>query len=80
MLIVSYGKTYLGNQFSLKADVSQSTEFVTTAYLTTKCINSVEIPTYYYKKTDIFNMLLSYSTGSYVGYNFYTKTETDTFF
>ena len=27
-------------------------------------------------KTD--NMLLSYSTGSYVGYNFYTKTENDT--
>ena len=22
-------------------------------------------------------MVLSYSTGSYVGYNFYTKTETD---
>ena len=25
-------------------------------------------------------MLLSYSTGSYVDYNFYTKTETDTLF
>ena len=24
-------------------------------------------------------MLLSYSTGSYVDYNFYAKTETDTF-
>ena len=36
-----YDKTYLHNQFSLKADVSQLTEFVATGYLTTKCINSV---------------------------------------
>ena len=73
-----YDKAYLDNQFSSKADVSQLTEFVTTGYLTTKHTNSVELPTYYYKKTDIDNMLLSYSTGSYVGCNFYTKTETDT--
>ena len=33
----------------------------------------------HYHKTETGNMLLSYSTGSYVDYNFYTKTETDTF-
>ena len=72
-----YDKTHLDNQFSLKTDVSQLTEFVTTDYLTTKYTNSVEISTGYYKKTDIDNILLSYSTGSSVDYNFYTKTETD---
>ena len=70
-----YDKAYLGNQFSLKADVSQLTEFVTTDYSNINYTNSVEISTYYYKKTDIDNMLLSYSTGSYVGYDFYNKTE-----
>ena len=34
----SYDKTYLDNQLSLKAYVSQLTEFVTTGYLTTKYI------------------------------------------
>ena len=38
----------------------------------------MEIPTYSYKNTDIDNMLLSCSTGSYVDYNVYTKTETGT--
>ena len=32
----------------------------------------------YYNKTETDNMLLSYSTGSYVDYRFYTKAETDT--
>ena len=40
--------------------------------------HSVELSTDHYKKTDIDNMLLYYSTGSYVDYNFYTQTETDT--
>ena len=71
-------KTYLDNQFSSKADVSQLPGFVATGYLTPKYTNSVEISTDYYKKADIDNMLLSYSTGSYVDYNFYTKTETNT--
>ena len=43
-------KTYSYNQVSLKADVSQLTEFVTTDYLTAKHTNSLELPTYYYKK------------------------------
>ena len=73
-----YDKAYLDNQFSLNADVSQLPEFVTTDYLNTNYTNSVETPTDYYKKTDIDDMLLSYSTGSYVDYNFYTKAETDT--
>ena len=72
----SYGKACLDNQFSLNAGVSQLTEFVTTDYLNSNYINSVEISTDYYKKTDIDNMLLSCSTGSYVDYNFCTKTET----
>ena len=65
-----YGETYLDNQIILKAYVSQLTELVTTDYLTTKYTNSVELWTDYYKKTDIDTMFLSYSTGSYVGYNF----------
>ena len=37
----SYDQVYLDNQFSLKADVSQLAEFVTTDYLSSKCIDSV---------------------------------------
>ena len=73
----SYDEAYLDNQFSLKADVSQLTEFVTTGYLTSKYTNSVEVSGYY-KKTDVDNVFLSYSTGSYVDGNFYTKTEIGT--
>ena len=40
-----YGKTYLGNQFSLKADVSELTSLATTDYLTTKYTNSVDLST-----------------------------------
>ena len=40
---IFYGKAYLDNQFSLKADVSQLTELVTTGYLTTKYTNSVDL-------------------------------------
>ena len=40
----------------------------------------MEISTDYYKKADIDNMLLSYSTGAYVDYNLYNKTETCNFF
>ena len=72
-----YDKSYLDNQCSLKADVSQLIEFVTTDNLNTNYNNSVEISINYDKKTDIDNFILSYRTGSYVDYNFYTKTETD---
>ena len=71
-----YDKTYLDNQFSLKADVSQLTGLVSTDCLDLKYTNSVDLTTDYYKKTDIDNMLLSYSTGSYVGYNLANKVST----
>ena len=58
-----YDKKYLDNQFSLKADVSELTGLVTTDYLELKYTNSVDLTIDYYKKTDIDNMLLSYSTG-----------------
>ena len=74
---IFYDKAYLDNQFNLKADVSQLTEFVTTGCLNTNYTPSVELSADYYKKTDIDNMLFSYSTGSYVDYYFYNKTETD---
>ena len=67
---IFYDNAYLNNQFSLKANVSQLTELVATDYLTTKHTNSVKLSTNYYKKTDIDNMLLSYSAGSYVDYTF----------
>ena len=53
-----YDKTYLDNQFSLKADVSQLTELVTTDYLTTKYTNSAKSSTDHYNKTETDNMLL----------------------
>ena len=59
-----YDKTYLDNQFSLKADVSQLAGLVSTDYLTTKYTNSEDLSTYYYNKTETDNMLLYYSTGS----------------
>ena len=71
---IFYDKLYVDNQFSLKADASNS---VTTNYLTTNYTNTVDLPSVYYNKTETGNMLLSYSTGSYVGYNLYTKTDTD---
>ena len=77
-MVAFYDKPYLDNQFSLKADVSELTELVTTDYLTTKYSKSVDLSTYYGNKTETGNMLLSYSTGSYVDDNFYTKTETET--
>ena len=40
---IFYDEAHLDNQFSLKADVSQLTEFVTTDYLTTNYNNSVEV-------------------------------------
>ena len=52
-----YDKTYLDNQFSLKADLSELTNLVTTEYLTTKYTNSVDLTTVYYNKTETDNML-----------------------
>ena len=69
-----YDELYLDNQFSLKADASNT---VTTNYLITNYTNTVDLTSVYYNKTETDNMLLSYSTGSYVDYNVYTKTETD---
>ena len=48
-----YDETFLDNQFSLKADVSQLTGLVTSDYLELKYTNSVGLTTDYYKKTDI---------------------------
>ena len=70
-------KKHLDNQFSLKADVPQLTELVVIGYLTTKYTDSVDLSTDCYNKTETENMSLSYSTGSFVGYNFYTKADTD---
>ena len=47
-------------------------------YIDNTCIPSTQTGALYYNKTETGNMLLSYTTGSYVDYNFYTKTETDT--
>ena len=71
-----YDKSYLDTQFSLKADVPQLTSLVSTHYLDLKCTNRVDLTTYYYKKTDIDKMLVSYSTGSYVDCNLANKVST----
>ena len=47
-------------------------------YIDNTFISSTETGTLYYNKTEADNMLLSYSTGSYVDYTFYNKAETDT--
>ena len=54
-----YDKADLDNQFSLKSDVPQLTELVTTDYLTTKYTNSVDLSTDYYNTAGTDNMLLS---------------------
>ena len=41
-------------------------------------ISSTQTGALYYNKTETGNMLLSYSTGSYVDYTFYTKAGADT--
>ena len=46
-------------------------------YIVNTSISSAQTGTLYYNKAETGNMLLSYSTGSYVDYTFYTKTETD---
>ena len=47
-------------------------------YIDNTFISPTETGALYYNKTGTGNMLLSYSTGSYVDYTFYTKTQTDT--
>ena len=67
---------YLDNQFSLKADVSQLAGLVTSGCLELKYTNSVGLATDCFKKADIDNMLLSYSTGSYVDCSLANKVST----
>ena len=45
-------------------------------YIDNTFISSTQTGALYYNKTETDNMLLSYSTGSYVDYNFYNKTDT----
>ena len=71
----SYDELYVDNQFSLKADTSNT---VTANYLIINYTNTVDLFSVYYNKTETGNML-SYSTGSYVDDNFYTKADTDNF-
>ena len=52
--------------------------FIANFTLITHFLPSTQTGTLYYNKTETGNMLLSQSTGSYVDYTFYTKTETDT--
>ena len=71
-----YDKTNLNNKFSLKADLSELTLLVAIDHLELNCTNSDDLTIDYYKKTDIGNMLLSYSTGSYVDYTLANKVST----
>ena len=45
-------------------------------YIDNTFLSSAQTGTLYYNKAETDNMLLSYSTGSYVDYTFYTKTDT----
>ena len=71
-----YDKAHLDNRFSLKTDVSQLTGLASTDYLDLKYTNSVDLTAWYNKKADIDNVLLYYSTGSYVDYNLANKVST----
>ena len=53
--------------------------FYSKFYIDNTFISSTQTGALYYNKAATDNMSLSYSTGSYVDYTFYTKTETDTF-
>ena len=71
-----YGKTYLDNQSSLNADVSELTSLVTADYLELEYTNNVDLTIDCYKKADIDNVIFSSSTGSYVDYNLANKVST----
>ena len=51
--------------------------FYSKLYIDNTLTPSTETGALYYNKTETGNMLLSYSTGSYVDYTFCTKAETD---
>ena len=53
--------------------------FYSKLYIDNTFISSTQTGALYYNKTETYNMLLSYSTGPYVDYNFYIITETDNF-
>ena len=50
-----YDKPYLDNQFSLKADASNT---VATDFLTTNYTNTVDLTSDYYNKTETDNVII----------------------
>ena len=64
------------NLYSLPAQILSNC--FSKLYIDNTFISSIQTGALYYNKTETGNMLLSYSTGSYVDHTFYTKTETDT--
>ena len=74
-----YTESGIGTTLSLYSPSAQIlSNFYSKLYTENTFISPTETGTLYYNKTETGNMLLSYSTGSYVDYTFYTKTETDT--
>ena len=65
------------NLYSPSAQILRN--FYSKLYIGNAFISPTQTGSLYYNKTETGNMFLSYSTGSYVDYNFYTQTETDTF-
>ena len=74
-----YTKTEIGATLNLYPPTAQIlSNSYSKLYIDNTFLSSIQTGTLYYNKTETGNMLLSYSTGSYVGYAFYSKAETDT--
>ena len=72
-------KPEIDTTFNLNSPASQIlNNLYSKLYIDNTVMSSTETGTRYYNKTETGNMLLSYSTCSYVDYTFYNKTETDT--
>ena len=72
-----YIKPEIDTTLSLYSPKSQILNFYSKLYIDNTFITPSQTGSLYYNKTETDNMLLSYSTGSYVDDTFYSKTATD---
>ena len=73
-----HNKTEIGTTLNLYSPSAQKlNNFYSKLYIDSTFLSPAQTGTLCYNKTETDNMLLSYSTGSYVDYNFNNKTDTD---
>ena len=72
-----YTKSEIGTTLLLCSPPAQILNiFYSKLYIDSMFLSSAQAGTLYYNKAETGNMLISYSTGSYVDYTFYNKAET----